>query len=253
MIPLNIRGLKIGEGIPKICVPILGGTKESILKQAKELDTDAADFVEWRVDWFEEAADLERVKEILSDLRGVLQDMPLLFTFRTAKEGGKRSIGILEYAALNQTAAKTGDVDFIDVEAFLDGKEEVENIIKKAHEYGVKVIASNHDFKHTPKKEEIIRRLCQMQELGADIVKIAVMPKEKTDVFTLLSATDEMYTKYADRPIITMSMSQLGVMSRLCGEQFGSAVTFGCAGQASAPGQLTAAQLKTILSVLHKM
>mgnify|MGYP000529625487 CR=1 FL=1 len=77
-----------------------------------------------------------------------------------------------------------------------------------------------------------------MQELGADIPKIAVMPTCKQDVITLLSATLEMSEKYADRPIITMSMAGTGVISRLTGETFGSALTFGAASKASAPGQI---------------
>ena len=67
-----------------------------------------------------------------------------------------------------------------------------------------------------------------MQELGADIPKIAVMPQNKQDVLTLLAATEEMNRNHADRPIITMSMAGTGVVSRLCGEVFGSALTFGC-------------------------
>ena len=35
---------------------------------------------------------------------------------------------------------------------------------------------SNHDFHKTPAKDEIIYRLRRMQELGADIPKIALMP-----------------------------------------------------------------------------
>ena len=76
-----------------------------------------------------------------------------------------------------------------------------------AREHNVKVVASNHDFEKTPGKKELIDRLCHMQNLGADILKIAVMPKDKKDVLTLLSATEEMNRMYASRPIITMSMS----------------------------------------------
>ena len=53
-----------------------------------------------------------------------------------------------------------------------------------------------------------------MQELGADIPKIAVMPTCRRDVLTLLCATEEMYTEHADRPIITMSMADR-LISRL--------------------------------------
>lgn len=55
-----------------------------------------------------------------------------------------------------------------------------------------------------------------MQELDADIPKIAVMPQNKKDVLTLLSATEEMASEYADRPIITMSMA-----GAIGGDQYG--------------------------------
>ncbi len=113
------------------------------------------------------------------------------------------------------------------------------------------VVASNHDFEKTPEKDEIVRRLRKMQELGADIPKIAVMPQSRKDVLTLLSATEEMASEYADRPIITMSMSATGLISRLCGECFGSALTFGAVGKASAPGQMNASDLSEILNLIH--
>lgn len=91
-----------------------------------------------------------------------------------------------------------------------------------------------------------------MQELGADIPKIAVMPNSKKDVLVLLAATEEMSSEYADRPIITMSMAGTGVISRLCGEVFGSALTFGAAKKASAPGQMEVNNLETVLQLLHK-
>ena len=125
-------------------------------------------------------------------------------------------------------------------------------VVETAHANGVKMIASNHDFHKTPAKEEIVSRLRKMQDLGADIPKIAVMPQNKKDVLTLLAATEEMTTNYADRPIITMSMAGTGVISRLCGEVFGSSMTFGAAKKASAPGQMGVNDLSTVLDLLHK-
>ena len=79
-----------------------------------------------------------------------------------------------------------------------------------------------------------------------------VMPQNKRDVLTLLAATEEMVTDYADRPVITMSMAGTGVISRLCGEVFGSSMTFGAAKKASAPGQMGVEDLSTVLGLLHK-
>lgn len=248
---VKVRNIEIGAGIPKICVPIVGVTREEILAAAENIKSTKADVVEWRVDWYEDIFDFTKTEATMQALREVLGEMPILFTFRTSKEGGEKAIETEAYVELNQNAAKTGLVDLVDVEAFT-GDDVVKAVVEIAHANGVKVIASNHDFHKTPAKEEIVSRLRKMQELGADIPKIAVMPQNKKDVLTLLAATEEMVSEYADRPIITMSMSGTGVISRLCGEVFGSALTFGAVGKVSAPGQMGIEDLTTVLGLLHK-
>lgn len=247
---VKVRNLEIGTGAPKIIVPIVGVTKEEILSEAKTFDTLPIHVVEWRVDWFEHVFEFDKVEDVLKELRTVLGNIPLLLTFRTKKEGGEKAIDTKDYKELNLRAAKTGYVDFIDVEIFT-GDDVVREIIDGAHAAGVRVIASNHDFFKTPAKSDIIYRLRKMQDMGADIPKIAVMPQSKRDVLTLLCATEEMVTDYADRPIITMSMAGTGVISRLCGEVFGSSMTFGAAKKASAPGQMGVNDLNTVLDLLH--
>lgn len=247
---IKVRDIEIGAGAPKIIVPIVGITKEDILNEAKTFDSIPVDVVEWRVDWFEHVFEFDKVEDVLKELRTVLGNIPLLLTFRTKKEGGEKAIDTKEYKELNLRAAKTGYVDFIDVEIFT-GDDVVREIIDGAHAAGVRVIASNHDFFKTPAKSDIIYRLRKMQDMGADIPKIAVMPQRKRDVLTLLCATEEMVTDYADRPIITMSMAGTGVISRLCGEVFGSSMTFGAAKKASAPGQMGVNDLNTVLDLLH--
>lgn len=248
---VKVRDIEIGAGAPKIIVPIVGVTKNDIIEEAKTFHSIPVDVVEWRVDWFEGVFDFAQVEDALKDLRAALGNIPILMTFRTSKEGGEKAIEPEAYAELNIKAAQTGYVDLIDVEIFT-GDEIVKKIIDGAHAAGVKVVASNHDFFKTPAKEEIISRLCAMQEKGADIPKIAVMPQSKKDVLTLLSATNEMAEEHANRPIITMSMAATGVISRLAGEVFGSCLTFGAAKKASAPGQMGVNDLKTVLETLHK-
>ena len=248
---VKVRNIEIGAGIPKICVPIVGVTREEILAAAENIKSTKADVVEWRVDWYEDIFDFTKTEATMQALREVLGEMPILFTFRTSKEGGEKAIETEAYVELNQNAAKTGLVDLVDVEAFT-GDDVVKAVVETAHANGVKVIASNHDFHKTPAKEEIVSRLRKMQELGADIPKIAVMPQNKKDVLTLLTATEEMASEYADRPIITMSMAGTGLISRLCGEVFGSALTFGAVGKASAPGQMNASDLREILTLIDK-
>ena len=248
---VKIRNIEIGSGLPKICAPIIGATKEDILVEAENMGSLPVDIAEWRVDWFENVFDFSKVKDTLKDLRAVLGETPLLMTFRTSNEGGEKSIKPDDYAELVIRAAETGYVDLVDVEVFI-GTDIVKEIIAGAHNAGVKVIGSNHDFNKTPDKDEIVERLRKMQDLGVDIPKIAVMPKDIKDVITLLTATEEMYREFADRPIVTVSMSETGVLSRICGEAFGSAITFGAAKNVSAPGQMEVNDLSIALKFLHE-
>ena len=118
MPPLKIRNTLFGEGRPKICVPIVGTTEKEILEEAGSFSGLPLDMVEWRADWFEEVTDTEAVLSVLEKLREALGETALLFTFRTAKEGGKRPIRREDYAALNLAVAASGNADLIDVEAF---------------------------------------------------------------------------------------------------------------------------------------
>ncbi|WP_459479296.1 type I 3-dehydroquinate dehydratase [Clostridium saccharoperbutylacetonicum] len=247
---VKVRNVVLGEGTPKICVPIVGRTKEELIEEVEALKDISLDVVEWRVDYYENVEDIERVKELLVSLRKLLSNTPILFTFRSKKEGGEKEVSTNYYAKLNKEIAATRLVDLIDVELFT-GDEIVKDIVAYAHDSEVKVVMSNHDFFKTPVQEEIVSRLRKMQELGADLPKIAVMPQNKSDVLVLLSATNEMVENYAEGPIITMSMAGTGVISRLAGEVFGSALTFGAAKKASAPGQIGVADLRTVLNILH--
>lgn len=247
---LEIRGMRLGAGMPKICVPVTGNDTAAILEEIQMAKEAQADVVEWRVDYFQESEDPDRVRDTLKQVRAALGETPLLFTFRTAAEGGEKEITPEAYERLNTEAAAFGNVDLVDVELFR-GEELCKRVIAGAHEYNVKVVVSSHDFQKTPDRETLVQRLRRMREIGGDVPKIATMPNSTQDVLTLLAATDEYKQKYADCPVITMSMNWLGTVSRISGEFFGSALSFGAAKRASAPGQLAVKDLKTVLNILH--
>ena len=245
-----LKNIEVGAGKPKVIVPIVAATEEEILEKAKSLLGLNFDVVEWRVDFYEEAQEIDKVLHVLSGLRGILNEIPILATFRTQKEGGEREITMNAYTQLNAAMAQSGFVDAVDVE-ILSGDEVVEENIRTIHQAGVAVIGSSHEFGFTPAREELIARLRKEQEMGCDILKLAVMPKNSSDVLTLLCATEEMNRCYAKQPVVTMSMSGQGVISRLCGEIFGSAMTFGAVGQVSAPGQVQIEDLNAVLQMIH--
>lgn len=247
---VQIKNVTLGEGAPKIIVSLMAKDIAAVKSEALAYRSADFDILEWRGDHLTAIADTAAALDALRELRAVFPDKPILFTFRSKKEGGEQEIAPEAYIALNIAMAESGLVDAIDLELFT-GDALVSQTIARAHAKGVKVIMSNHDFHKTPAKEEIVKRLTKMQELGADVPKIALMPESKADVLTVLAATLEVSEKIADRPIITMSMSKTGVISRLAGEVFGSAATFGAVQKASAPGQISVTDLRTVLSIIH--
>lgn len=142
---VKVRDVRIGEGIPKICVPIVGRTKEELLEEVNSLKNISLDVVEWRVDFYENVEEIEKVKEVLVAIRKLLLNTPILFTFRSKKEGGEKEVSVEYYAQLNKEIVATSLVDLVDVELFT-GDEIVKDIVASAQASGVKVVMSNHDF-----------------------------------------------------------------------------------------------------------
>lgn len=248
--PVTVRGTAIGTGRPKVIVPLTGSTVDELLAQAAAVVAAAPDVVEWRVDHLGAGgATPGQAAAAALSLRTALGDLPLLVTIRTTAEGGLADVSDDAYVAVYRAVLGTGTADLLDVEV-MRGEECVRTLVDLAHAAGVAVVASNHDFDATPAREEIVRRLLLMAERGADVLKIAVMPRDPGDVLTLLAATWET-SQRTGRPLITMSMAGTGVASRIAGGVFGSAATFGMVGRASAPGQVEVGALRAALDLVH--
>ncbi|MGT2906674.1 type I 3-dehydroquinate dehydratase [Streptococcus dentiloxodontae] len=247
MSTVTVENVVLGQGRPKIIVPIVGTTEEAILKAAAEAHDLDCDLIEWRIDWYQDVAAEGAAAALSHKVKKAIQK-PLLVTFRTKKEGGEMELSDELYFAIYRDILENGAADLLDVELFMD-EAEVAVTVDLAHKKGVKIVMCNHDFFATPAKEEIVKRLTAMNAKGADICKIAVMPQSNEDVLTLLSATVET-KKTVKKPLITMSMGALGMVSRVSGEVFGSAATFGAAKQASAPGQVPVGRLRDTLETL---
>lgn len=242
----QVRQLTIGEGKPKICVPVVETTTEKIIQQIQELQN--CDLIELRIDFYENIHDLKQVHELLLQVRQQT-NLPLLLTYRSLKEGGHIQLSDQEYLSLVQTACQSGCIDIVDIE-LESGNMLVYQLVEIAHQNHVKVLMSYHDFEKTPTVMEMKERLEKMKIMGADICKIAVMPFSYKDVIQLLNTTMEMSQRLT-RPLVTMSMGKIGKITRIVGELVGSSITFASVGQSSAPGQLTLEDMQTLLEVIH--
>ena len=243
------KGYTIGER-PIICVPVVAEKKEEILAQVRKLADERAQMIEWRIDWFEAADDTKQVLEVIRNLQKMCRNTLLLATYRTKSQGGQGMLSQERVKQLLLTLAESGDADLLDAEYY--ELEQAEELFQKLHERKTLIIASHHNFEETPSAEEMSGLLRKMQRSGADIVKLAVMPRRQADVAELLLATAQFKEQFPDTPLITMSMGSMGVVSRVCGESFGSCVTFGAGEKASAPGQMGKQELAQVLQLLHQ-
>ncbi len=248
---VTVRNIKIGEGAPKIIVPLVGKNREELLDEAVLVQSAGPDLIEWRADFFDKVENIAEVTDMAKQLRSKLGNIPLIFTFRTRKEGGEREIGQDYYRELNLAAIHSGSFDLIDLELF-SPEQTIDAVIREAKKHAVYVIMSNHEFSFTPPKEEIMERLQRMEANGADLLKIAVMPQSVSDVLTLLDATTAYKQLDGKKPLVTMAMGGLGLISRMAGEVFGSAMTFASGKSASAPGQIPVSELKSVIGILHR-
>ncbi len=142
---ITIKGVKIGEGLPKICVPIIGKTMEEILDETRFLKTIDYDIAEWRADFYNDIECIDRAKLVLEAIRYILMDKPIIFTFRSAGEGGARRVSTKFYYELNMAMIQTRVASIVDIELFID-ETEIRTLIDVAHKNSVAVIISNHDF-----------------------------------------------------------------------------------------------------------
>ena len=264
--PVKVRGIEFGSGRSKICIPLTAKDEEELDEQLLALEGEPYDMVEWRVDHFTDSGKqtgeifrggevavpvlISRLGELLSKIRAAIgEERVILFTFRTLEEGGERPLTPDAYETLVCAAADTGKIDIADVE-YRTGPGRLGRITGYLHERGVKVLMSSHSFTETPSLDEMVSRYLQMQVQDADITKLAVMPADRSEVARLLTAACIMQETYADTPFVAISMGKLGVLSRVGGCLTGSAITFGTAGKASAPGQIPAEDLAKVLGIL---
>ena len=253
---ITIRGITLGDGVPKICVPIIGRTDEEVLAQSEAIAREAerlkeagirkapcVDIVEFRADYYDNICNQTILTELLQKLREQHPDRLLLFTFRTEEEGGElrhdRAGSMLE--DIYAWAMVSGYIDLLDVE-LLSGNYRVVRTATKAKDLGIAVVVSYHNFEETPHNGTLEELLWDMEQLGGDILKIAATPKNQFDVDRVLELTEQIRKgktrQEITKPVVLISMTKLGERSRTEGAKLGSAFTFGCVGSSSAPGQI---------------
>lgn len=223
-----------------IATALTDGAPSGQARQAGLAQQQGAGALELRADLL---ADPAQVRAALTAVRAA-SSLPLLLTYRSTTEGGKgagHGQGYEDYlASLLQLRPAVAAVD---IEMACPASKA---LVAEAKAGGYDVVGSCHDFTATPSAAQITQKLAQITAAGADITKVAYMPRTAQDVAALRHAAHDFAGAYPHQPLIAISMGQLGAPSRT---DLVNCLTFATIadGAASAPGQATIAYVRAWL------
>lgn len=246
---LTIGSLAFRPPFPKLCVPITATSREDLQSQCHALQHRKYDLIEFRYDYFGAAMSATHVHTVLATLRRELPHVPLLFTLRTEKEGGKYALPEIEYAQITQAALADAAVDAIDLEYTLSPERRTP-LCRQAQARNLPVVLSFHNFRETPSHASVQQQLEAMYACRPAITKVAYMPQTPQDVLTVFQCSLQFTRRHPQAPLIALSMGNLGRITRIGGAVFGSIMTFADGVRPSAPGQLPADLLYTLRDYL---
>ncbi len=181
-----------------------------------------------------------RLDLIGGDWQKLLQaiNKPWIAACRPKDQGGAREIDDSERTGALMTALEAG-ADMIDLELSTPGIEDLAPAIKKK----ARLILSFHDFNRTPELPALEEIASRQFGCGADIAKIATLAPDIEANLRLLELV-----KLYKSSVVAVGMGARGLVSRVMCPVYGGAFTYAsaAAGLESAPGQLTAFELRHI-------
>jgi len=231
-----MRPLSKNDETERICICIAENSLEGA-RAAIDRAMPHADLIEIRADYL---AEIELAPILKQRMK------PFIVTNRRKGEGGRfegEDRGRLEILrqAIDQGA------DYIDVEM---GSEEVllQSLIdeQRKNREKTELVLSFHDFRETPSSPALYDLFDRMAEIKAEIVKIVTFAQSYEDNLRTLSLIP--YAKNRGQKIIAFCMGEKGKVSRILAPMMGSVWGYASSshGRGSAPGQLTAVELRDL-------
>lgn len=231
---------------PHIIVPLSQPSMDGVAQRYRAWqgtpDLAHTDIIEWRVDGLGKNFFHCDIGEISSSLSVITH--PIIATWRSSDQGGDVPLSEDLYSQVIRQLSDIPQIRYIDIEL---PRRDVKALVENVHHAGKQAIVSYHDFAATPDTDVMLKILFDQQEVGADIAKIAVMPHSSEDVANVFAATSRFRTE-STIPALTISMGEIGQITRLLGHRFGSWGTFATIGNAaSAPGQTS------VMDIVHAL
>jgi 3-dehydroquinate dehydratase/shikimate dehydrogenase len=226
--------------LPKVCLALSADTVEDMLATAESMAQDNP-FIEFRLDYLKQPlAALPKIHRFLE----THQYVTAIGTCRRADNGGKFK-GSLASQLDVLTKAHAAGCQIVDLELQSALKSKPEAIARLRSRAGL--ILSFHDFRATRNLDETLEK---MLKVPADFYKVVTTATTISDNVAMMKFLQTQSDKHA---LIGLCMGEQGIISRVLSVRAGSVFTFGAidanAGLKTAPGQVSAEDLRSIYRI----
>ncbi|MGA2358916.1 MAG: shikimate dehydrogenase [Terriglobales bacterium] len=228
------------QRLPKVCLALSGDTADDMVATAESMARDNP-FLEFRLDYLKQPmAALPKIHRFLE----THQYVTAIGTCRRADNGGKFK-GSLASQLEVLTKAHAAGCQIVDLELQSASKAKPEAIARLRSRAGL--ILSFHDFRATRNLDETLGK---MLKIPADFYKVVGTATTLSDNVAMMKFLQTQSGKHA---LIGLCMGEQGVISRVLSVRAGSVFTFGAvdanAGLKTAPGQISARDLRSIYRI----
>ena len=153
----KVKNITIGEGMPKVCVPVINRNHQDIIAELMRLEKLDIDLIELRIDYFADLLNDQELISLFNEIASLSLTKGIILTYRSEKEGGNGQLSIQEYIELYKLAVSSNAFDIYDVE-LSSGTNAIITLTSLIHQAGKKVLMSMHDFKRTPSIDTMMEK-----------------------------------------------------------------------------------------------
>jgi 3-dehydroquinate dehydratase/shikimate dehydrogenase len=231
---------------PRVCISICEPTVARV-EHALAAAAAVCNLIEVRLDCLDPVELEHGANQITKMLADSACD--LILTFRPAEQGGRRTLDIgtryVFWAFRNlQTAASLVDIELDLAEGFNSS----ESLQPVSIDWS-RVICSHHDYVGVP--ADLAQLYDRMFATPARILKIAVQADDAIDSLPIFRLLERARSE--GREMIAIAMGDAGILTRILGPSRGAFLTYASleSETATAPGQITARQLRDVYRLEH--
>jgi 3-dehydroquinate dehydratase-1 len=213
-----------------ICCALTGKDINQVVDKATGLDCDV---VEVRLDLIDNVDGIKALEKI---------NQPVMSTCMPKDEGGEFEGSEVERLDLLKKTLPYSNYISVELRMEADLRDE---LVLAARDAGVNVVMTLHDFEKTPTVDEIVEKLQAMEDVGADIAKVAFICENIEDALDIMAA--KIRSKL-EIPVIALGMGEEGKITRASAPFIDCYLSFASVAEeeATAPGQYSLQELKAI-------